>query len=982
MIVRNAEPTIERCLDSVVRPTVPRLGGPAFDEIVIVDTGSNDQTRSIVAGFGMKQRAMGGRFVHDVIPWPNHFGKARQASFEAASCEWRGWIDADDILEGAAYLKPTLEAHLRIEHGAVVLPYLYAVDKDGRVITRLLRERFVRWPDGWAWYGAVHEHLMRIDRGSFRALRISDNVQVRHLASVEEISSRVGRNVSLLDADGADNPAERQRVLYQLAEVARATDPERALEILAEALALPYQDQITRVLCHYLSADLHANSKRWEKSREHGMRIIELAPHLRTGYQALGNTYFLEGRMGEAATWFWLGFSQARPDEEALAIDDSEDAVIAAVAIEQAGGPERETRFAKILADYPHLERASAVQAAKARIRTTKMQRSFPNVISYYIDHDEFEKAHRLSRTLAYTCKRSPEVALLRREVRAYLEAHGSILTDIGWAPLPLDAQAHVNEVVFERARWAVAEIARLGWRRVVSFGCCDGFIEGYCAAHLPEVEFLGYDHSPKAIEHARRVWSLPNLRFTKDWPGHDGFDGAICFEVIEHLQGGPMGDLIRGQLPALYTTPAMQPDGGAPHDRFHIGTAGHLRIFTLPEIRRNYAPEAAQLLDEGRVKLWAFRTPERRSHHGQNHRLVVFVCAGAPFAWGPESAHTKGLTGSEECVLYLAEALAQTGTTDVVVAVDPLAGSERIVNRVHWVGLEYLAELDLDAEEYAETNLILWRAPTGATQPLVKTLSPMVRRILWLHDATYGPVPPEVWTQYDKIICATQYHARIIAAQYPAAAAGIDVIEHGIPAMPKREKDFSKAIYASSPDRGLVRLLTWWPAVKQEYPDLHLHVFYGRGNMRALADYYPGLHTQIAEVEKLLKECAALDVHDHGLVSHEELHEHFATAALWLYPTTFEEIACLTAMKAQAAGAMPVFSHSGCLTETVRTAVPFWTHPETIDTDEARAAFIENIGQVRPGRQPLAWPSWADRAKEWLTVLDALGSIGEIAEL
>lgn len=45
----------------------------------------------------------------------------------------------------------------------------------------------------------------------------------------------------------------------------------------------------------------------------------------------------------------------------------------------------------------------------------------------------------------------------------------------------------------------------------------------------------------------------------------------------------------------------------------------------------------------------------------------------------------------------------------------------------------------------------------------------------------------------------------------------------------------------------------------------------------------------------------------------------HLMSAGLWLYPTHFTEISCITAMKAQAAGAVPVTMTVAALDETVQ---------------------------------------------------------------
>lgn len=81
MIVKNEAAVLERCLNSLV-------GIP--DEIVIVDTGSSDETKNIAR-----------RYTHKVydFPWVDDFAAARNFSLSKASCEYIYVADADEVLD-------------------------------------------------------------------------------------------------------------------------------------------------------------------------------------------------------------------------------------------------------------------------------------------------------------------------------------------------------------------------------------------------------------------------------------------------------------------------------------------------------------------------------------------------------------------------------------------------------------------------------------------------------------------------------------------------------------------------------------------------------------------------------------------------------------------------------------------------------------------------------------------------------------------
>lgn len=80
MIVKNEEDFIERCLNSVQH---------LVNEIIIVDTGSDDQTNQICSKFNASIYS---------FKWNNHFGEARNFGLSKATGDWILWLDADEEL--------------------------------------------------------------------------------------------------------------------------------------------------------------------------------------------------------------------------------------------------------------------------------------------------------------------------------------------------------------------------------------------------------------------------------------------------------------------------------------------------------------------------------------------------------------------------------------------------------------------------------------------------------------------------------------------------------------------------------------------------------------------------------------------------------------------------------------------------------------------------------------------------------------------
>lgn len=81
MIVKNESPVLRTCLDSIA---------PLMDEIIIVDTGSTDNTKEIAAEYTP--------YVYD-YEWTNDFAAARNFAFSKATGDYIYSADADEYID-------------------------------------------------------------------------------------------------------------------------------------------------------------------------------------------------------------------------------------------------------------------------------------------------------------------------------------------------------------------------------------------------------------------------------------------------------------------------------------------------------------------------------------------------------------------------------------------------------------------------------------------------------------------------------------------------------------------------------------------------------------------------------------------------------------------------------------------------------------------------------------------------------------------
>ena len=140
MIVKNEEAVLKRCLESARE---------AADEMIVVDTGSQDRTKEIA-------REAGARVFE--FPWTDDFAAARNFSFSKAAMDFCMWLDADDVLlpEDREQLK-ALKQSLAPDVDMVMMKYHTAFDQRGKPVFSYYRERLVRNGKSFRWIGAVHE---------------------------------------------------------------------------------------------------------------------------------------------------------------------------------------------------------------------------------------------------------------------------------------------------------------------------------------------------------------------------------------------------------------------------------------------------------------------------------------------------------------------------------------------------------------------------------------------------------------------------------------------------------------------------------------------------------------------------------------------------------------------------------------------------------------------------------------------------------
>jgi len=281
----------------------------------------------------------------------------------------------------------------------------------------------------------------------------------------------------------------------------------------------------------------------------------------------------------------------------------------------------------------------------------------------------------------------------------------------------------------------------------------------------------------------------------------------------------------------------------------------------------------------------------------------IIFYIGKSIESWSPKSVAT-GIGGSEEATIQMAKNLSSLGNEVVVYnRCDKDCGS--------YDGVEYR-----DYKKYKNDKcdiLIFWRGGDKYID-LIKSARAK-KQYIWLHDTTpEAEILPVVYL-VDKIMVLSLYH-RSLYPNIPnekmfITQNGVDISQFN----QKVKRNPKKIIYMSSYDRGLKELLETWTTIKLAEPEAELHIFYGWQTMKKILDK----KTFKVYKEYLENLFSQEGVYHHGRVGHIELAKQILSSGVWAYPTHWPEISCISSMKAQVGGAIPVVIPTAAVAETTR---------------------------------------------------------------
>ncbi len=199
MIVKNEGENLKKCLSQVATFS---------DEIIVVDTGSDDNTKDIAKEFTDK--------IYD-FKWCNDFSKARNFSISKASNDWMLVLDADEFVIN--FNKDMVYEFISNSSNRNKVGRIQRInmmeDSDGNKryierVNRLFNKKYFHYE------GIIHEQIVAFDGEFYETENV--NITAEHLGYIKEVLNRTNkldRNIDLLKLALRDN-SEDPYIYFQL----------------------------------------------------------------------------------------------------------------------------------------------------------------------------------------------------------------------------------------------------------------------------------------------------------------------------------------------------------------------------------------------------------------------------------------------------------------------------------------------------------------------------------------------------------------------------------------------------------------------------------------------------------------------------------------------------------------------------------------------------------------------------------------------
>ncbi|MDO8092741.1 MAG: tetratricopeptide repeat protein [Candidatus Brocadiales bacterium] len=284
MIVKNEARWLSRCLNSVKG---------LVNEMIIVDTGSTDETVKIAKGYGANV------FHH---PWNDNFSESRNYALKHAAGDWILHLDADEELVQEDI--PLVKGIIKKKELNGVYCLFYSTQNASSGHSKFFLPRLFRNNIGICYRGRIHETPVIPGNTSFSNIRI-----IHYGYSLDEVTmaTKRKRNASILLEEVRKNPKDVALHFYLAKNYYEQELYDLSLKEGEAVLTIFSNDNIAKkpeLEIFLIMAYSHYNKGNYQEAERLCTQAIERKPNYIDPYFFLGHLYLMQDKYASSIASF------------------------------------------------------------------------------------------------------------------------------------------------------------------------------------------------------------------------------------------------------------------------------------------------------------------------------------------------------------------------------------------------------------------------------------------------------------------------------------------------------------------------------------------------------------------------------------------------------------------------------------------------------------------------------------------------------
>jgi len=298
-----------------------------------------------------------------------------------------------------------------------------------------------------------------------------------------------------------------------------------------------------------------------------------------------------------------------------------------------------------------------------------------------------------------------------------------------------------------------------------------------------------------------------------------------------------------------------------------------------------------------------------------QTKPLLIFVADGGFDYWTGRDIINKGVGGSETYIIEMATNIQKIGFYKVIVFCNT-----NIIDNFREVDYLPIIYYPPFVKLFNINSAIISRY----SEYLPVAIEGKVENIyLVLHDLTPSGCIIPLSPKLIQIFCLSEWHVSYFTNLFPTTKHITSHFYYGIDNTKFENynninKIKNKFIYSSFANRGLLQLLQMWPKIYKKYNDASLHIYCDLNNSwvnKVASDTIKSIKN-LFEIYNVKEN--GYNIYYYGWVDKEVLTQSWKSSEYWLYPNTFLETFCLTALEAALSKTIVITNGLAALENTV----------------------------------------------------------------